>query len=397
MLTNFFYLLREYGIPITLHEVMDFHEGLDKGLVNDLDELYVYARLSMVKHVEHMDMFHRAFVYYFYGVDLPPVGENDPELFKTEQFQKWLQKAVRSGEVPKNAYWSMSADELMKKFWDTIKQQLKEHHGGNKWVGTGGTSPFGHSGFAERGIRVFGESGNRSAIKVIGDRNYVTYSADHTLSGENLRQALESMKHLKKSGPETELDLGETIRKTAQNGGEIDLIFRRELKDKIKVVLLIDNGGYSMTPYVDITRLLFSKLHNRFKEFTTYYFHNTIYRSVYTDSARFKPYPVDELLKKPRNTRVLIVGDASMAPEELAYGYGSIYINDNEVQPSITWLKKIRDRFPYTVWLNPIHESEWDLGVWTLDRIREIFHMEELTLRGIKQAVEFLNTRQEVL
>lgn len=396
MLTGFCNLLRDYGVPISLHEVMDLHKGLEKGLVNDLDELYVFARLAMIKRVEHMDLYQRAFAFYFYGIDLPAVGEDDPELFKTAQFQEWLRNAIQQGEIPRNAYWNMPAEELMKKFWDTVKEQMKEHHGGSKWIGTGGNSPFGHSGNAERGIRVMGSSGGRSAIKVVGDRNYINYSADQTLTGDNIRQALESLKHLKKTGPEDELDLDETIRKTTKDGGEIDLVFKRELKDKIKVVLLIDNGGYSMTPYVDITRLLFSKLHTRFKEFTTYYFHNTIYNRVYKDPQRTKPLQTEELLKKSRDHRLIILGDASMAPEELVHPHGSIYIDDYQPLSSLDWLQKIKKRFPYVVWLNPIPQHEWDLGVWTLDKIREVFHMEELTLRGIKQTVSYLNSRSEV-
>lgn len=391
MLTGFCNLLRDYGVPISLHEVMDFHQGLEKGLVTNLEELYLYARLSMVKRVEHMDLFHRAFALYFYDIDLPAVAEGDVEVLKTDQFKDWLRQAIQRGDIPRNAYWQLSQEELMKKFWETVKAQMKEHHGGNKWVGTGGTSPFGHSGFSERGVRVFGQSGNRSAIKVVGDRNYINYSEDQSLTGANLRQALDRLKHLKKTGPEDELDLDETIRKTARNGGEIDLIFRRELKDKIKVVLLIDNGGYSMTPYVEITQLLFSKLKDRFKEMTTYFFHNTIYNKIYKDAARTQFYATEDLLKKSRDTRILILGDASMAPEELVYAAGSIYMDDYQAESSMDWLLRIKNRFPHTVWLNPIPEHEWDLGVWTLDQIRTVFHMEELTIRGIKQTVEFLN------
>lgn len=395
MLTGFCNLLRDYGVPVSLHEVMDFHRGLQKGIVHNLDELYLFARLSLVKRVEHMDFFHRAFSFYFYGIDLPAVGIGDKKLLNTTQFREWLQKAVRQGDLPKDAYWKLSAEELMKKFWETVEAQQKAHHGGNKWVGTGGTSPFGHSGQSERGMRVFGSSGKRSAIKVVGDRNYIDYSADQTLTGSNLRQALDRLKHLKKTGPEDELNLDETIRETARNGGEIDLIFQRELKDKIRVVLLIDNGGYSMTPYVEITRLLFSKLKDRFESLDTYFFHNTIYSRVYKDAARTQPLATGTLLKRSKETRVLILGDASMAPEELAYDNGSIYLDDVQPESSLAWLNRIKDRFPHTVWLNPIPQNEWDLGVWTLDQIRQVFHMEEMTLRGIKQTVDFLNKKTD--
>ena len=396
MLTGFCNLLREYGVPVSLHEVLDLHKGLEKGLVHDLDELYVFARLAMIKRVDHMDLYQRAFAFYFYGIDLPAVEEGNLALFKTAQFQEWLRNAIQKGDLPRSAYWNMPAEELMKKFWETIKKQMKAHHGGSKWVGTGGNSPFGHSGNAERGIRVMGSSGGRSAIKVVGDRNYIHYSADQTLTGDNLRQALESLKHLKKTGPEDELDLAETIRKTTKDGGEIDLVFRRELKDKIKVLLLIDNGGYSMTPYVEVTRLLFSKLHTRFQECTPYYFHNTIYNRIYKDPQRTQPLQTEELLKKSRDHRLIILGDASMAPEELVHPHGSLYIDDYQPISSLDWLQRLKKRFPYVVWLNPIPQHEWDLGVWTLDKIREVFHMEELTLRGIKQSVSYLNSRSEI-
>lgn len=397
MLTGFFYLLRDYGIPISMHEVMDFHHGLEKGMVHDLDELYVFARLSLIKRVEHMDMFHRAFVYYFYDIELPAVSEGDPAILDSPEFRKWLTEAIQSGELPPHAHWKMPAEELMKKFWDTFKEQMEEHNGGSKWIGTGGNSAFGHSGNSERGVRVFGQPGGGSAIKVMGDRNYVNYSADHTLSGANLRQALDSLKHLKHRGPETELNLDETIYRTSKNGGEIELIFERDLRDKIKVVLLIDNGGYSMTPYVDITRLLFSKMNDRFKEITTYYFHNTIYNTVYKNPARTKPHPTAKLLTLPRDTRILIMGDASMAPEELMYSSGMIDMSEpSQPHASIDWLKALKKRFPYMVWLNPIPQHEWDISAWTLEQIREVFHMEELTLRGIKQTVDYLNSRTEV-
>ena len=389
---DFVYLLRDYGIRVGAQEIMDFYKGLEKGLAEDLDNLFVLARLTFVKKPENLDRFERAFVLYFYGIDLPHVVEGDPELFRTKQFREWLEEAVKRGDIPRNAIWTKTREELMKMFWDRVREQMKAHHGGNRWIGTGGISPFGHSGFAERGIRVHGQSGNRSAIKVIGDRRYIAYDQDNSLKGENIRQVLASLKHMVPVGPENELDLRETIYETARNGGEIELIFKRQKLDKIRLVLLIDNGGSSMMPYVNLTRMLFSKVKNRFKESSTYYFHNTIYDCVYRDQWRRDRMPLDELLRYPEETRVFIVGDASMAPEELFDPYGSITFDHEDRVASIERLRTIKDRFRYAVWLNPIPKEEWEhtYGAWTLNHIREVFHMEDLTLRGIRSAVKHL-------
>lgn len=391
--TDFFLLLRDYGVPVSMRDVLDLYRGLEKGLVKTLDEFFIFARLSFVRHVEHMDAFERAFALYFYGVDIPRVSEGDVELLRTKPFQEWLTKAIKDGKVPKTALWTMDPQELMKKFWDTVREQMEAHNGGNRWVGTGGTSPFGHSGSSQRGVRVGGGHGNRSALKVIGDRRYIEYSESNTLRAENLRQALEHMKFMQKKGPADVLDLDQTIRMTARNGGDIELSFERELRDKISVVLMIDNGGYSMYPYIDITRLLFSKLQDRFKDITTYYFHNTIYGNVWTDAQRRHALRVEKLLERKRETRVVILGDASMAPEELESPGGAIEFGVRDDQPSTYWLKRIRDRFKYTVWLNPISREEWTdaYGQWTLTKIRKIYHMEDLTLRGIKGMVKHLS------
>jgi uncharacterized protein with von Willebrand factor type A (vWA) domain len=394
MFNNFIYLLREYGVPVSTQYLIEFYDGLEKGMVNDLDDLFLFSRLIFVKHVEHIDAFQRAFSLYFFDIDIPKVAEGDMELFNTKQFRDWLKKAVEKGVIPAK-YWTLSREELMKKFWDTVREQMEAHHGGNKWVGTGGTSPFGHSGAAQPGIRVHGQSMNRSAIKIIGDRNYIDYAETNTLKGENIRQALATLKHLKPTGPYSELNLDETIRKTAKNGGEIELIFERDKKDKIEVVLLLDNGGSSMTPYVELTQLLFSKLTDRFKECTTYFFHNTIYNNIYKDSRRYEPLPTIKLFERNPETRIIFVGDASMAPDELMYSYGSIYYGQEDDLPSIVWLKKIKDKFKHTIWLNPINKEEWSdsYGSFTLNKIRDLIHMEDLTLQGIKKAVEFLNRK----
>ena len=389
---GFIQRLREVGVPVSMTDVLDFYRGFEKGLASDLDSLFVFGRLCFVRRVEHMDAYERTFAFHFYGVDLPRVGEGDPEVFKTEQFREWLREAIRRGELPPQALWSYTPDELMRRFWETVKKQLEAHHGGSRWIGTGGNSPFGHSGNARGGVRVFGPPGNRSALKVIGERRYVDYADATTLRGENVAQALAALKSLVPAGPRDQLDLPETIRQSAKNGGEIELAFRRDLLDKIEVVLLIDNGGTSMLPFVELTRLLFSKVKNRFKRSDTYFFHNTVYGTVWKDPQRFVPFATRELLKRAPDTRLLFVGDAAMAPEELLFPHGAISLWSEDPEPSLLWLQRLRDRFRHAVWLNPLPKDDWPeaYGRTTIKRIGEVIHMEDLTLGGIKRAVTWL-------
>jgi uncharacterized protein len=396
LFVDFVVLLRDYGVPASPRDLLELNQGIEKGVVSGLDDLFVFMRLIFVKRVEHADAFERAFALYFYGIDIPAVAEGDPALLHTKPFQEWLAREVAAGRLPRRAYWEYDVDELMKRFWDTLREQMEEHHGGSRWVGTGGNSPFGHSGNAERGVRIGGESRNRSALKVIGERRYIEYAEQNPLREENLRQALTSMKHLKNEGPRDLLNLDETIRRTARNGGEIDLIFERDLRDKISVLLLIDNGGYSMTPFVHITRLLFAKMHERFEEIQTYYFHNTIYERVWVDFRRLRAHPTETLLQRRNDTRLVILGDASMAPEELDAPGGEISTYGGFDQPpSWYWLRRLSQRFPHTCWLNPIPRPHWDnaYGAYTLRRIRELFHMEDMTLGGIKGMVDFLSEK----
>jgi uncharacterized protein len=392
-LDGFIFQLREYGIPASVTDSLDFYQGLEKGLAPDVDSLFLLGRLCFVRRPEHMDPYERAFAFYFCGIDLPRVAEGDPELFQTEQFRRWLAEAVRKGELPPHAAWTMSPEELMRRFWDTVRRQMEEHHGGSKWVGTGGNSPFGHSGNASGGVRVFGGPGKGSALKVIGERRYVEYSEATSLHGANLSQALASLKKMTPAGPRDVLDLPETIHRSAKNGGEIDLAFRRDLLDKIEVILLIDNGGTSMLPYVPLTRLLFAKVRDRFKRCDTWFFHNTVYGRVWKDFRRTAPISTEELLKRNPETRLIVVGDATMAPEELMAPGGAISFWADDEQPSLAWLRRLRERFRHSVWLNPIFKEDWGgpYGRFTLHKIAEVFPMEDLTLGGIKRAVERLN------
>lgn len=394
LLRNFVYLLREYGVPAGADQYLELLRGIRRGMAADLEALYLFARLCFVKRVEYNDAYHRAFAFYFYGVDLPAVALNDPNVVYTKQFRDWLREAIERGEIQPVTQ-NLSREELMRLFEERLREQSEAHHGGNKWIGTGGTSPFGHSGApVPGGFRVFGDSLNRSASKVIGDRRYVEYSSEQSLAGGNIRSALAVLKHMKPHGAPTELDVPETIYRTARAGGEIELEFRPELRDRIQVVLLLDNGGTSMLPFVDVTRELFYRVRDRFRECKTFFFHNTPYDILFTDARRTRGIPTERFLKEQHpDTRLIIVGDASMAPDELYSAYGSINYGEESAEPGIYWLRRMRERFAHSVWLNPLPRSGWadGRGPWTLRQIREVFPMQDMTLAGIRQAVEILS------
>ena len=391
MLLNFFYRLRDEGIAVGANEILDFYRAPEKIAIESVDDLFLLLKLICVRRREDADVFERVFLNYFYDLDIPAVAEGDIALLETRQFREWLREARDRGEVPFRSY-EYDLKELMKKFWDTVREQLKEHHGGAKWVGTGGASAFGHSGNSAGGVRVMGGGRNFSALKVIGERRHVAYSSRQSLSGENLRQAISLLKNLKKHEAETELDLPETIHRSGK-AGDIELVFTVPLKNKLKVMLFIDNGGYSMLGHVPLTRLVFEKMTAQLKSLQSYFFHNTIYGHVYSDDMRTQAVDIQKILKEDADTRLFIIGDASMAPSELFSRYGNVNYGEEEYEPSIERLRALRNRFAHSVWLNPVPAERWDNGYSgsTLRAIAGIFPMYDLTLEGIKQAVKTLN------
>lgn len=391
MLLNFFYRLRDEGLTIGATEILDFYRAPDRISINSVDDLFLLLKLICVRRREDADIFERLFLNYFYDLDIPAVAEGDMALIETRQFREWLRAARDRGEVPFRSY-EYDLKELMKKFWDTVREQLKEHHGGTKWVGTGGASAFGHSGNATGGVRVMGAGRNFSALKVIGERRHVAYSSRQSLSGENLRQAIALLKNLKKHEAESDLDIAETVYRSGKTG-DIELVFTAPLKNKLKVMLFIDNGGYSMLGHVPLTRLVFEKMTAQLKSLQTYFFHNTIYGHVYADDMRTQPVDLQQILKADADTRIFIIGDASMAPSELFSRYGNVNYGEEEYEPSIERLRALRTRFPQSVWMNPVPAERWDNGYSgsTLRTIAGIFPMYDLTLDGLKKAVSKLN------
>jgi uncharacterized protein len=390
---SFVYQMHQAGIPISIQYVIDFYRALEKRLVSNLDQLFLLARLIFVKKLEHFDIFEQVFASFFLGRQPANQDFNWEEFLASKPLQEWLKAQISEGQLDLDAVREMEPEELLRRFWETLLEQRGEHRGGSTWVGTGGQSLFGHGGHEAGGIRVYGQALYGTAQQVIAKRNYINYSDSSVFSAENLRQVLTSLKSLRPVGPLSELDIDATIADTAKNGGEIELVFRRELRNRTQLTVLLDNGGYSMMPYIPLVRTVFNKIRGLFREVKFYYFHNCIYGEVYRDPPRTRPLPWERLLSESRSTRLIIIGDANMAPAELMAAYGSLGLASTVRKPGWEWLQELKKAFPASVWLNPIPKARWERESTSIRQIQRIFHMEDLTLGGIKNAVNYLNVQ----
>jgi uncharacterized protein with von Willebrand factor type A (vWA) domain len=251
----------------------------------------------------------------------------------------------------------------------------------------------GHGGYNPGGMRVGGVSHNKSAVKVAMDRRYRDYSQSGPLTRSQIGEALKRLRHMRAEGPKDQINIDASIYQTMKNAGEIQIVFERGLRDRLKVVLAIDNGGWSMEPYIPVVQTLFDYARAQFKDLKTLFFHNTIYSQLWEDPARYrKPHSVEELVRLDPETRLIFVGDASMAPYELLSTNGSIHLEERSGRPSIEQLKLLADTFRHSVWLNPTEQRAWGY-TRTIGVIGEIFPMFELTLDGLGKAVAHLMAR----
>ena len=393
MFIQFFYTLREVGIPVSPTAFLLFHRAMHSGLVNSVEDFYTAARTILVKSEKYFDLYDRVFAYTFSGVELKTPEEEEFELLASGLLQEWLQnpkELAQSLGLDEKKLSSMSQDELLEYFKERLRDQEGRHDGGSKWIGTGGTSPVGHSGYHPGGLRVGGTSGNKSAVKVAGERRYRDYATDGPLTRHTIGEALKRLRHLVPQGAKDRLNVEETIYRTVKNGGEIEMIFDRRVVDRLKIILAIDNGGWSMEPHVEIVQTLFSYARAQFKELKTYYFHNTIYDCLWKDPTRRKePVSIDSMVSLDPDTRLIVVGDASMAPYELMSQDGSIYAFERSGKPSVERLKYMTELFNHAIWFNPIPESHWPY-THTINVIKNIFPMYELSLEGLEQGVKEL-------
>ena len=385
MFTSFFYTLRKRKVPVSITEWMTLIQALDKGFIRNLDEFYYLARAILIKSESYYDHYDIAFQEYFKGIE----GSAEIE----DKILEWLKDPLTRKhflEEEQLSFEEYDFDELLKELEKRIKEQTEQHDGGSHWIGRGGTSPFGHSGNHPAGIRIGGESGGRHAIQIAQERRFRNYRNDLTLDVRQIKIALRGLRQLLRTGPEDELDLDETIHATANNLGDIELIWRRSRKNSVKVLLLMDVGG-SMDPFVLLCSRLFSAAHSstHFKDFQYYYFHNCVYDNLYKDIERSNAISTAYLLDTAEtDSKLIMVGDARMGTWELTEKYGAIdYYERNEI-PGVVWLKRIASHFNHRVWLNPDEERFWIHP--TVRAIGQLFPMFPLTLDGLAQAVKKL-------
>ncbi|MFC1933639.1 VWA domain-containing protein [Chloroflexota bacterium] len=389
MFTNFFYTLRRRKVPVTVTEWMTLMEALAKGYITNLDEFYFLARAILIKSESYYDHYDVAFQEYFKGI------EGAPEL--EDKITEWLKdplNKMRFLEEGQGSFDEMEFDELLKELEKRLKEQTEQHDGGGHWVGRGGTSPFGHSGYHPAGIRIGGESGGRHAIQIAQERRFRNYRNDLTLDVRQMKIALKGVRQLVRTGLEDELDLDETINATAKNVGDIELVWRRSRKNAVKVLLLMDVGG-SMEPFALMCSRLFSAAHSssHFNDFQYYYFHNCIYDNLYRDIERKEAISTAHLLQTMEpDCKLILVGDARMGPWELTERYGAIDYYERNEQPGILWLKRIAEHFTHRVWLNPDELRFWMHP--TVRVIGKLFPMFPLTIDGLGQAVKRLVVKQ---
>ena len=437
MNADILYVLRSYGIQADVRALLLFRKAVINGLVTTLGDIFNTLKGIVVKSPEDLGPFTKAFYDYFLNID---IGDNErlsDAILRSETFRQWKTdlferikdaptdddmlvtrflndvhithydiKKILNGkdifdnddpyledsdeESPENPserrldrmadYSDLSLDELLKRLEEIADRQRKQHGGGSHWIGTGGISPFGHGGAAKDGLRIGGTGGGKMARKVIGDRKFFPVDKEAQLNDNNIDAALAALKGIQESSAEETLQIDETITQGIKNGGVFLPHLDFEIQEKLRVILLIDNGGYSMDPYINTVQKLFKKMKTRYAhDLETYYFHNTIYDVVYKDARRLTTLSTEKLLKKEPIYRVFIIGDASMAPYEL-----------NKV--SLRFYKKLKSHFSKVIWLNPEPKKYWDY-TFTIKVINQMMDMFPLTPKGIEEAILNMNKK----
>lgn len=393
MFIKFMYALRGAGLKVSLDEWLVLMEALDAGLAgNSLMEFYYLARNILVKRESDYDKFDMGFMEYFRNIqtisDLPP------------EFMEWLSQDELErdlADMPEGLK-KHDLNELLQMFKERLKEQKEKHDGGNYWVGTGGTSPFGHGGYNPQGVRVGGEGRHQSAVQIAGERKFRDFRQDNELNIRQFQMAFRKLRQFSSriDSAKTEIDIDETIKATGDNAGMLTLVYEKPRKNTVKLLLLIDSDG-SMWRHTQLVNQLFQALHQstHLKDLKTYYFHNCIYENLYTTPAcrRGDWVETDWVLGNYGSEyKVILVGDASMSTYELMAPGGNINWYDYNEEPGIQWLGKIQRHFDKSIWLNPIKEERWEYtrGYRTIHEIRNVFPMFELTLDGLDKGISKL-------
>lgn len=393
MFVHLFYTLRKYGVPVTTTELLDLNEAVQSGLVYaDREEFYHLAKLCLVKDERYYDKFDRAMKDYFDGIE---TLDTDALLSQLKQIPEgWLDLELLEKSLTPEEREALqkagSLEELMKMLKERLEEQKKKHQGGNRMIGTGGTSPFGAFGDHPEGVRIGGPSRQRSAVKVWEQRQFQNLDDDQILGTRQMQIALRRLRRFARQGTPDELDVDGTIRSTARQG-ILDIQMVPERRNRVKVLMLFDIGG-SMDSYIAQCEKLFSAAKSEFKTLEFFYFHNCLYDYVWKDnlrrsSSRMSTY--DLMHTYGRDYRVIFVGDASMAPYELMSNGGSVeYMND---EAGAVWLQRMRRHFSKCAWLNPEDDAYWTY-TQTIAAIKQIFEdkMYPMTLKGIEDMTRYL-------
>jgi uncharacterized protein with von Willebrand factor type A (vWA) domain len=390
MLINFFSTLRKAAIPVTLQELLVLIDALQNHLAfADIDTFYTLARVCLIKDEKYFDRYDQAFSSYFKGIEHHALFPSDdiPEDWLKSEFLKQL-----SDEEKAQVEALGGIDKLMQALQERLNEQTDRHSGGNKWVGTGGTSPFGHSGYNPEGIRIGGKSQHKRAVKVWEKREFKNLDDQVELGTRNMKVALRKLRQFARTGSADELDLQDTIKSTAENAGLLDIKMIPERHNAAKVLLFLDIGG-SMDPYIHLCEQLFSAARSEFKHLEYFYFHNCVYEKLWKDNhRRFSDTlsTLDVINSYGSDYKVIFIGDAAMSPYELFSRYGSVeHMNEETGEVG---LQRILDMWDKAIWLNPTPEGYWQYTK-TTQAIRQQFkgQMYPLTLAGMNEAISYLS------
>ena len=387
MFIEFFYQLRRWEVPVSTQQWLTVMEAFDKGLIKtSLDSFYTVVRSIVCRSELDFDNFDNCFMEYFHDVSIDPKD--------LSEFEEWLKKPIPPRQLTKEQEEMLKAlnlDEVRELFEKRLQEQKEKHDGGNKWIGTGGTSPFGHGGFHPSGIRVGGEGTHNRAMQIASKRKFRNFRKDITLDTRQIGLALRNLRAWGRDGGPEELDLDESIAATGRNAGDIELVFKPERRNTVKLLLLMDVGG-SMTFHSQVCEQLFSAAFQsaHFKDFRHYYFHNSPYEFIYSDIEREEKIGTRQFLDQFDSSWFLfVVGDAAMSPYELTEIGGSVDYFHHNPEPGLVWIKRLKEHFSRSVWLNPEPESYWHIPSNVL--VRRVFpEMFPMTLEGLERAIDQL-------
>ncbi|WP_351123962.1 VWA domain-containing protein [Shewanella sp. T24-MNA-CIBAN-0130] len=387
MFIDFFLTLKKHKVPCSLRELLDLIAVLKKGVIfANVEDFYNLAKIVMVKDEIHYDKYDNAFAEYFKGIENIDVFDHIvPEDWLRKEFEKHL------SQEEKDQLTSLGGlDQLMKALKERLEEQKKRHAGGNKWVGTGGTSPFGAYGYNPEGIRV-GQDKNRnnSAVKVWDKREFKNFDQDRELGTRNIKLALKKLRKFARTGASEQLDINTTINSTAKNGGMLDVHMEPERHNAVKVLMFFDIGG-SMDDYIHTCEELFSAAHSEFKHLKFFYFHNCVYDQVWQDNSRRfdKTIALEEIIRTfSADYKVIFVGDATMGPYEIIAKGGCVE-HWNE-KPAVEYMNQLLSHFSKVAWLNPQPENHWPIH-HSISIIQQLVDhkMYPLTVDGIGRAIK---------